>query len=434
MFKFIRKMIYIGKQLLTSLFVGKGRENPDVYAGNVKVYPDTAPEPVITYTVTNILTHLSGSVIKVNGSNEAYITATVTEYHDGKVYATRTETATTFTSLYKLVDVGNGRLRYDVDGYGWTESAASRVTVKFTMRGGEYSVLINVEANEMHIDDNIQWVADSFPSSTIEPEGEEIFIYPEYRHTRKRVYTSGKESVLFTELLAGSCNIYFDYGQGEELWGDDVAVTTGGAAQRFNFPANRTGAERDVRFRVEAYTIGGEDVYGQYADVILNLTQSSVAFYRIYWTIENLPTENVSLNYETYVALPKSILGGGSLVFYVKGIEDCEFNIKEDGVTKSYYPVWEDDSCMSVHIDDIQGNLSITVFGIPLDPPTPPVPTSKFRIIQDSCIQCGNCLDTCRFGAVSMNNDVYTIDSTKCVGCGECAEVCPVSAIEEYEA
>lgn len=68
-------------------------------------------------------------------------------------------------------------------------------------------------------------------------------------------------------------------------------------------------------------------------------------------------------------------------------------------------------------------------------PNVEPEPVTKFRINQDFCVHCGDCLGVCRFGAVSETDNVYTINPIKCVGCGECMEVCPsADAIEEYEA
>lgn len=42
------------------------------------------------------------------------------------------------------------------------------------------------------------------------------------------------------------------------------------------------------------------------------------------------------------------------------------------------------------------------------------------------CLECGLCLEYCRFGAVS---DSYVINSVKCEGCGLCSAVCPGYAI-----
>ena len=50
-------------------------------------------------------------------------------------------------------------------------------------------------------------------------------------------------------------------------------------------------------------------------------------------------------------------------------------------------------------------------------------------INQDECISCGKCFDVCRFDAISVHNDQYTIAPLDCEGCGYCARVCPTNAI-----
>jgi MinD superfamily P-loop ATPase len=50
-------------------------------------------------------------------------------------------------------------------------------------------------------------------------------------------------------------------------------------------------------------------------------------------------------------------------------------------------------------------------------------------INQDVCIQCGKCQEVCRFDAISVVNNQYSVDSLGCEGCGYCARVCPAEAI-----
>ncbi len=53
--------------------------------------------------------------------------------------------------------------------------------------------------------------------------------------------------------------------------------------------------------------------------------------------------------------------------------------------------------------------------------------------IQDNCITCGRCEQTCPLGCVFPGPKHYEIDSKRCVSCGRCATYCPVGAIAEVE-
>ena len=57
------------------------------------------------------------------------------------------------------------------------------------------------------------------------------------------------------------------------------------------------------------------------------------------------------------------------------------------------------------------------------------------EIIPDACIGCGQCMELCRFDAVSPveGQDIYYIDGIDCEGCGVCADLCPESAIKFEE-
>lgn len=44
----------------------------------------------------------------------------------------------------------------------------------------------------------------------------------------------------------------------------------------------------------------------------------------------------------------------------------------------------------------------------------------------DQCVQCGECLNWCRFGAIS---DSFEINPLLCEGCGVCHHLCPVQAV-----
>jgi len=50
--------------------------------------------------------------------------------------------------------------------------------------------------------------------------------------------------------------------------------------------------------------------------------------------------------------------------------------------------------------------------------------------INDECINCAACADTCPVDAISEQGDVHVIDAALCTDCGACVDSCPVAAIE----
>lgn len=53
---------------------------------------------------------------------------------------------------------------------------------------------------------------------------------------------------------------------------------------------------------------------------------------------------------------------------------------------------------------------------------------------QSACIGCGKCEKTCKFGAITVENNLAWIDSEKCKACGMCVAECPTNAIHATEA
>lgn len=56
---------------------------------------------------------------------------------------------------------------------------------------------------------------------------------------------------------------------------------------------------------------------------------------------------------------------------------------------------------------------------------------TKYRVVSETCISCGVCVEVCPVAAISA--DPYAIDPVICNACAECVAVCPVEAIEAYE-
>jgi len=51
---------------------------------------------------------------------------------------------------------------------------------------------------------------------------------------------------------------------------------------------------------------------------------------------------------------------------------------------------------------------------------------------EKKCRQCGTCVKTCHFGAVSINDTGWSYNKDKCQGCELCVENCPNGAIRLY--
>ena len=54
---------------------------------------------------------------------------------------------------------------------------------------------------------------------------------------------------------------------------------------------------------------------------------------------------------------------------------------------------------------------------------------SKAEIDAEKCTSCGQCYESCRFGAISNDSGPYKVKPFDCEGCGLCEYVCPAGAI-----
>ena len=60
------------------------------------------------------------------------------------------------------------------------------------------------------------------------------------------------------------------------------------------------------------------------------------------------------------------------------------------------------------------------------------VARSEFRSVVDTdmCIGCGDCVESCQFGALEVPDALCVPDPVRCVGCGLCVTVCPTGALQ----
>jgi electron transport complex protein RnfB len=69
----------------------------------------------------------------------------------------------------------------------------------------------------------------------------------------------------------------------------------------------------------------------------------------------------------------------------------------------------------------------VAEFGVPTA-----IARSDFHAVVDAelCAGCGECVERCQFGALSVPEYICTVDYAHCVGCGLCAIACPTGALQ----
>jgi Na+-translocating ferredoxin:NAD+ oxidoreductase subunit B len=51
------------------------------------------------------------------------------------------------------------------------------------------------------------------------------------------------------------------------------------------------------------------------------------------------------------------------------------------------------------------------------------------QVDQDLCIGCEDCVESCQFGALILNDGFMTVNEMRCVGCGVCVTFCNEGAL-----
>ncbi len=54
-----------------------------------------------------------------------------------------------------------------------------------------------------------------------------------------------------------------------------------------------------------------------------------------------------------------------------------------------------------------------------------------YTINQENCDGCGDCVNSCSYGAIELKDDKAAILTSKCEGCGKCKSKCDNGAISE---
>ncbi len=48
---------------------------------------------------------------------------------------------------------------------------------------------------------------------------------------------------------------------------------------------------------------------------------------------------------------------------------------------------------------------------------------------REECVGCGDCIDRCQMEALSLVDDLISVEAARCIGCGNCATVCPTECL-----
>jgi ferredoxin len=53
----------------------------------------------------------------------------------------------------------------------------------------------------------------------------------------------------------------------------------------------------------------------------------------------------------------------------------------------------------------------------------------KVQAATEECVGCGDCIDRCQMEALTIDEDVISIEESRCIGCGNCTTVCPTQCL-----
>ncbi|ADI31237.1 P-loop NTPase [Staphylothermus hellenicus] len=84
---------------------------------------------------------------------------------------------------------------------------------------------------------------------------------------------------------------------------------------------------------------------------------------------------------------------------------------------------------IAVDADAEAPNLNIVLGIIDWDKIEPYYEGRYAEIVEEKCINCGECMKVCPFNAVELINNKYVINKWICEGCYTCSFVCPTKAI-----
>ena len=85
--------------------------------------------------------------------------------------------------------------------------------------------------------------------------------------------------------------------------------------------------------------------------------------------------------------------------------------------------------CVKADCDVDAANLHMMFGGGEIKEDEPYYGALVASINSEKCINCGKCMQVCRFDAVRANGEKHEIDHMECEGCGACEIVCPEGAI-----